>query len=168
MKKNIRPSLLLLCLACLFSLVSCTEKEDGIKEITAAEAGISVSRWIPRSEMPENAALTRWYDASAAREENRNAVYYAYDVSDELWHVWIYIGAWRPNDTLTVTAREDGSTYTVFLSRTATGETEENAQGVLYLTVPAPSNKEPLFRLTANGNAEGLVVTRAKAAVPRS
>lgn len=162
-------SLLLAALLLTLSLTACRDKDqtdtptspEESTTIPFSETGIVSHGTVKEAELPSDTALADWYEQAKAREQLTDALFYAKDAEDGLWHCWLYVGSYREGDSLELGAGSaDG---TVYIRHTAASPDEIGAACVFYFTVDREG--EPTFELHRNNDISGLLLTLAQAAV---
>ena len=164
--KKIAILLLVLCLLSAFGACSKNgEAGDGTPTISEDASLISSHGWIREDEVMAQKEISEWYAEAADRKVVRNALIYARDSEDGLWHCWLYLGSWGEGDSLSFGAdATDG--YTVVISHMAYSEDDlENSTGAVYFTVACDA--EPSFDLYVNNESEGMITTHADTSVKK-
>ncbi len=171
MKRNtsLRFATVLLCLLLLLSFNACKSEENAAKATVsepavrdAAELGIQSHGSISPKDLPHNTELTRWYGASASREQLTNAILYAYDAEEDCWYCWLWVGECSKDATLSIRVRESDGTLLLWCD----GAETDTGEGEGYLTCfTVPGSAEPTLELYRDGEYSGLILTRATSAI---
>ena len=158
--KTIRSLLCLLLCLCLLGCFLACEKEETPPEVDsdATDAGLLTQLRIEEDDMPPRRELTEWYEDAEEREQLTNAILYAKDESDGLWHCWLYIGSHQAGDTLEYSYDSEND---VILFRHTDGDTDTlGSDGVFYFTLDR--EEEPAFELYQNGSFVGMLHTHGE------
>lgn len=169
MKIKRLTAILLLALLLLSALSSCKDEkqpeqtlpEEESTTIPFSQTGIVLHGEVSADNLPNDAALTEWYERAIGRTQLTNAIFYAKDPTDGLWHCWLYVGAYLENDTIELGAMS--SDGTVYIRHTAADTTASGATRVFYFTVDRAD--EPTFEMVQNNDTVGLLLTLGEAAV---
>ena len=157
--KYIRTTLcFLLCLLLLASLLACEQEETPPQvNSNAKDAGLLTQLRIEEQDMPPRKELTEWYREAKQREQLTNAILYAKDETDGLWHCWLYIGSHEPGDTLEY--GYDSETDTILFKHTDQDPDSIVTKGVFYFTLDR--EEKPVFELYQNGAFVGMLHTHS-------
>ena len=138
-----------------------TSPEEESTTIPFAQTGIVLHGELSADELPHDQTLSAWYENAIGRTQLTNAILYAKDPTDGLWHCWLYVGAYQEGDTLELGAiSADG---TVYIRHTAADTAKIGATSVFYFTVERAD--EPEFEMVQNNDTVGLLLTVGSTAV---
>ena len=158
----------LLCVCLCLGMSACTQNGNTPDETTEtgipfSETGIVSHGCVEEADFPTDAAFSSWFALAYNREQLTNALLYAKDGTDGLWHCWLYLGSYTEGDTLELGAVS--AQGTVLLRHTANDEASLQASCVFYFTVDREA--EPEFELYQNGDYAGMLVTLGDKAIKK-
>ncbi len=162
-KKYLRLGALILSFLMLFSLAACSKKKDQAEETadptegfkSADEFGITMYGLIHESAFPRHDELEDWFEASQARDSLAYAVFYAREEASGLWYCWIYAAGYTFADAAELLVNDKNGTLVQINITLA--NSEATTPGAFCFSLP--SEVEPSFSMTVNGETEGLIVT---------
>ena len=154
--------LLLGCSACKKSAPDTEGTKEPEKTFKpAAEAGITDYGWIPASAFLGKTELPEWFEKSLARSSVNYAVLYAKDEATNIWYCWLYAEGYNAGDTVTLEVDDTNGTH-VRMNATVNNP-DADATGAFCFAIP--SETEPTFSITVNGELESLIITLGKAPI---
>ena len=127
----------------------------------ASEAGVTEYGWLSANSILQDENLLEWFEKSLSRTSVTNAVYYAQDETTGIWYCWVYTEGYNYGDTVTLEVDDTKDTH-VRMNATVNNP---NADATGAFCFALPSETEPSFSITVNGDLDSLIVTLGKSPV---